>query len=55
MANANRYHWVAAEVVETPSVLNTVKSIEKDDIMVGGPSDWLIFPVGKEEKIRNYF
>lgn len=38
---------MAAKVIGTPSILNTPETIEKDDITVGNPSDWLILPIGQ--------
>lgn len=54
-ANANRYPWVAFEVVGTPSVLNTTEVVAKTDITVGNPSDSLILPVGLRERICSSF
>lgn len=51
MDNSNRYHRVAIEVVGTSFLLNTDEAIEKDNIIVGDPSDWLILPVDLEERI----
>lgn len=52
---ANRYHFVAIEIVGTPYVLNIVDVETKIDIMVGNPPDWVILPVGLEERVCNTF
>lgn len=53
--NVNRYHWIAGEVVGTPSVLNIVEAITEVDITVGNPSDWLILPLSPGERIYHSF
>lgn len=35
--NANRYHWVADEVIGIPFVLNTIDVIAKVDIRLATP------------------
>lgn len=42
---------MAAEVIVTPSVLNTTKPIARAGINVGDSSNWLILPVGPKEMI----
>lgn len=49
--NTNRYHWVAAEVVGTLSILNNVEVITNVVITVDNPSDWSVLPVGLKERI----
>lgn len=49
------YGYVAAKVVETPSILEIFEVVTKLGIMVGNPSNLSIFLVGPEERICNYF
>lgn len=53
--NSNIYHRVAAEIVETFSILNTAETAAKVGITIGNPSDWSILPTGSDERICNYF
>lgn len=52
-ANANIYHWVAAEIVGTLSILDTVDVVTKVVITVGNPLDLAILPVGMKERVYN--
>ena len=38
-SNTIKYHWVAAKVVGTPSILNTEKNIGATNIVVSNPLD----------------
>lgn len=49
--NVNRYNWVATKVINTPSTLNIITTIENADIMVDNPSDWFILIVGPLERM----
>lgn len=37
--NANKYHWMAAKVLGTPSTMNTTKAITNVDIIVDNSFD----------------
>lgn len=49
--NMSRYHWVAAEIVRTPSILNTIEFITQSNITVRDSPDWVIFPIGSDERV----
>ncbi|CAI8607325.1 unnamed protein product [Vicia faba] len=53
LAHANIYHWVATEIVETPSILNIVDVVTKVIITIRNPLDWEILPIAPDEKIYN--
>ena len=49
--NVRKYSWMAAEVVWTPSNINSITAIDADDIMVKDSLDWLFLPVDLEKKM----
>lgn len=53
--NANKYHWMAIEVIRTHSTLKTIVVITNVDIMVDNPSDWLVLLVNPAERMCNSF
>lgn len=53
--NSNQYHWLAAKVVGTPSILNIAKAITNADIMVDNYSIWSVLLVGPLERMCSSF
>lgn len=49
LADAIKYSWVDAEMVGTPSILNTTMAIDMDDIVVIDPLNFRSFPWNKKE------
>lgn len=55
VTNVNKYYLVAAEIIWTPSVLNTIDIVTEVDITVGNIPYLEIIPVGPNERVCNSF